>query len=660
MEFRILGPVEVAGASGRPVSVPRGRPLALLALLLLHHGAVVPVDRIVDELWPGEAPAHPQNAVQVVASRLRKALGDDVLVSQAGGYALRLEDGALDADRFEELLRRGQSELAGDDSTAAVETLRRALAIWRGPALADVRGELFAQPEIARLEDMRLACISDRIDADVALGRAEEVVGELEALVAEHPLRERLRGQLMLALYRSGRQAEALAAYRDARSVLVDELGIEPSPELRELEQAILRQEAGAPASATLPTAPEPSAPSRELRRSVTCLCSALAGSAELGEQTRSRGAAAAPRSLPRRDAGCLRATRRQRPRAPVGDSVVAVFGAPVAHEDDALRALRAAVEVRERLAGLSSELEASFGVRPPARTGVSTGEVVVRETPRARTLVLGEVAQSRASARAGGGAGRDPARRGDAVARRRRRRVEGAKPLATERKSCRPRAYRLVELVDCRAGAGRRTRRSWAASASSGYCATRSTGRSPRTPASSSPCSASPGSGSRGWRGSSRPARRGSDRSRRPLPVVRRRRHVLADPRDRRAGDRGPRPRRARRRSRGRPGCRARRRGGAGPRGRIGGRRDPAGVPPAVRVARPGTSARARRRGRAVGRARPARPRRPPHGLDPGRARPHRLPRPAGAGGHPSRLGGRQAQHRLADAQPALGRREP
>jgi DNA-binding SARP family transcriptional activator/class 3 adenylate cyclase len=450
MEFRILGPVEVESVSGRPVSVPRGRPLALLALLLLHRGAVVPLDRVVDELWPGDAPAHPQNAVQVVASRLRKALGDGVLVSKGGGYGLQLGDGALDAERFEELLRRGRDELAGGDPATAAETLREALAIWHGPALADVRGELFAQPEIARLEDLRLACISDRIDADVALGRHEDVVGELEALVAEHPLRERLRGQLMVAFYRSGRQADALAVYRDARRVLVDELGIEPSPELRELEQSILRQDPGTAAPTPMPTLPEAPRASRELRRSVTCLRTALAGSEELGRLD--------PEAMQRllvRYHGEMRAACERHGagvREPVGDALVAVFGAPVAHEDDAVRALRAALEMRERLVLLNGELDASFGITLAARTGVSTGEVVAPRDADSRTLVLGEAVNLATRLEQAAAPGEILLGEATLALAAGAARVEEAEPLAAQGMAVPARVYRLVELVEARA----------------------------------------------------------------------------------------------------------------------------------------------------------------------------------------------------------------
>ena len=237
--FRILGPIQVG--DGRRVS--RGRPLSLLALLLVHRGAIVHVDRALDALWERDRPTHGRKAVHVVASRLRSALGEGVLRSHGCGYALEMAPGELDADRFEGLVRRGRAELDAGEPREAAATLGQALALWRGPALADVAGAGFAQPQIARLEDLRLACVSDRVDAELACGRHAEALAELDALVREHPLRERLRGQQMLALYRAGRQAEALAAYRDAHETLLDGLGIEPSPALRALESAIARDE---------------------------------------------------------------------------------------------------------------------------------------------------------------------------------------------------------------------------------------------------------------------------------------------------------------------------------------------------------------------------------------------------------------------------------
>ena len=334
-EVRILGPIEVGLGDGGTARVPRGRALSLLALLLVNRGAIVSLGRIVDELWEGEGPQNARNAVQVVASRLRAAVGEATLISEARGYGVRV---ALDADRFEDAHRRGGEVLAAGEPEEAADTLADALALWRGPALADVAGEGFAQPEIARLEDLRLACLADRIDADLACGRHDEVAGELEALVRAQPLRERLRGQQMLALYRCGRQAEALEAYRAAYQALVDGLGIEPSPELRTLEAAILRHDVPAPAAPARRVALAP-----DVRRRVTCLFSRLAVPGEDPESLRARAERhqEAARAACARHGGGVAELR--------GDALLMAFGAPVAHEDDALRALRTAAELRDR-----------------------------------------------------------------------------------------------------------------------------------------------------------------------------------------------------------------------------------------------------------------------------------------------------------------------
>ena len=252
MEFRILGPLEVSDERGQ-VSLGGGKPRALLAVLLLHPNEVVSADRLIDELWGEDSSERAAAALRVNVSRLRKALSQDVLATKSPGYVIRVELEELDLHRFERLVDEGRSLLARGLPVDASERLRDALSLWRGPALADFAYESFAQTAIARLEEIRLAAVELRIDADLALGRDDELVGELEALVAEHPLRERLRGYLMTALYRSGRQAEALDAYKDTRRALVDELGIEPSTALQELERAILRQEPALNLPATVP-----------------------------------------------------------------------------------------------------------------------------------------------------------------------------------------------------------------------------------------------------------------------------------------------------------------------------------------------------------------------------------------------------------------------
>jgi DNA-binding SARP family transcriptional activator len=238
-EFRVLGSLEVVDLDG-PLALGPPQQRTLLAVLLLHRGEAVSTDRLIDELWGERPPASANKLVQGYVSNLRKALGDGLLITEGRGYVLRLEPGRLDVDRFEALAAQGQRALEEGDALSAGAVLREALALWRGPPLADFAYEPFAQPEIARLEEARLAALEDRIDADLASGEHARLVGELEALVREHPLRERLRGQLMLSLYQSGRQADALEAYRDARRELLDGLGLEPGRALQELERSIL------------------------------------------------------------------------------------------------------------------------------------------------------------------------------------------------------------------------------------------------------------------------------------------------------------------------------------------------------------------------------------------------------------------------------------
>jgi predicted ATPase/DNA-binding SARP family transcriptional activator len=255
MEFRVLGSLEVHDDAG-VVTLTGAKPRALLAVLLLHANEPVSADRLAIALWGDDAPAGAAKTIQVHVSRLRRALGQPgLLATTAGGYRLRVLPGELDADRFEQLAAEGRRALRDGAPERAARALREALSLWRGPALADVAFEAFARAEIERLTEERLAALEARVEADLALGRHAELAGELSQLVAEHPLRERLHGQLMLALYRSGRQADALEAYRGARRVLVDELGIEPSPELRELEEAILRHDTAVQAPAPSPRA---------------------------------------------------------------------------------------------------------------------------------------------------------------------------------------------------------------------------------------------------------------------------------------------------------------------------------------------------------------------------------------------------------------------
>ena len=349
---------------------------ALLAFLLLHANEPVSSDRLIDEVW-GPTPAKTAGAsLQNYVSRLRKAIGADLLLSQPAGYMLRVDPERFDLARFERLT----AESRGADPRERAEKLRAALALWRGPALEDLAFEPFARDEVGRLEEARLAALEQRIDADLELGSAGELVGELEQLVAEQPLRERFRSQLMLALYRAGRQADALEAYQDARSVLMDELGLEPSEELRALQHAILEQDPslGVVGATQVERGPD--------RRTVTVLFCDLVDSTRLASELDPE----VYRALISRYFELVRepiARHGGTIEKFIGDAVMAVFGVPQLHEDDALRAVRAAADVQAALR------EEEWDVPVSARIGLSTGEVHVLSAPGEDLHVSGAVA---------------------------------------------------------------------------------------------------------------------------------------------------------------------------------------------------------------------------------------------------------------------------
>ena len=347
MEIRLLGPLEVRDGDG-VIALPRRQQRALLAALALRAGEVVSTDRLVTDLWGESAPASATGSLQNTVSALRKLLGRDVLLTQTPGYRLAVRRDDVDSNRFERLLRDARD---AEPATRA-RLLGEALELWRGPALADLEDEDFARLEAARLDELRVAAQQERIDAELRLGRHAAVVGELEQLVGLHPLREPLRGQLMLALYRCGRQAEALEVYRAARLALSDELGLDPSPELQELERRILRQDPELDAPLMAPTDGAPGRDVSELR-----LVTVLAATPPAAEdQERHRRlldeTLARVRDTLDRHGGSL---ERFGP-----EGLVAVFGADGPADDDAIRAVLAAREL-----GL------------PA--GVATGEVVGR-----------------------------------------------------------------------------------------------------------------------------------------------------------------------------------------------------------------------------------------------------------------------------------------
>ena len=371
MRFRVLGPLEVSD-NGRQIDVAGGKQRALLCALLLDANRVVSVDRLIDALWDEAPPETAVKAVQVHVSQLRKAIGDRVH-RRGGGYVVAVDRDELDLLEFTDLVERGE--------------YRAALRLWRGTPLSELGGAHFAAGEIARLEELRVNCVERRIDADLAAGHGAELVGELESLVHLHPLRERLRGQLMLALYRSGRQADALEAFHAARTALVDELGIEPGRELRDLHQRILNQDVDLDGVATPPGSSEDRTPlevhepavaaSRETRKVVTVLCAVIeaagAGDAQLDPEALRHMLGRVTdeiRSAVGRHEGTVVAE--------AGDALTGIFGIPVAHEDDAVRALRAAAEVAAAAGELASELADTRGVVLGVGVGVGTGEVVV------------------------------------------------------------------------------------------------------------------------------------------------------------------------------------------------------------------------------------------------------------------------------------------
>ncbi len=271
-EFRVLGPLE-AIVDGRPAQLSP-RPRAVLAVLLLHAGHVVPATRLIDAVWGDRPPDTAANVLQGYVSQIRKAVGRDTVETRDPGYLLRIERDTLDLHRFERLATDGARALEDGRAELAGEALRDALSLWRGEALGDVADGDVLRPAAARLDELRLVALERRVEADLACGRHRELVGELEALTAEHPMRERPQALLMLALYRCGRQADALEVYRATRSRLVDDLGLEPGTALQDLERAILRHD---------PSLDAPAAPRAERSHSVSTILVAALDLAAVG-----------------------------------------------------------------------------------------------------------------------------------------------------------------------------------------------------------------------------------------------------------------------------------------------------------------------------------------------------------------------------------------
>jgi YVTN family beta-propeller protein len=373
MDFRILGPLEVRDGD-RSLALGGEKQRAVLAILLLYRNEVVSADRLIDELWGDSPPAGARQTLRAYVSKLRRAmgangagpavggnsqrkLGEGALVTRGHGYVLQVAPGELDLDRFAEAVERGRDALAAGRPEDAAWLLRDALSLWRGPPLAEFSYERFVQPAIAQLEELHLGAVEERVDADLARGRPREVVGELRDLVARHPLRERLRGQLMLALHRSDRQAEALEVYQDFRRTLAEELGLEPGPGLQQLELAILSRDSALRPAATAngPVATEdsgtaqPVAHSRRHRRQFVLVTGALLlGLVSVGLAIESGGSRAPEMVIPGDAVGAI---------SPSGGAIRAV--APLGTSPSSLAAGGGSVWVANANAGTVSRIDA-------------------------------------------------------------------------------------------------------------------------------------------------------------------------------------------------------------------------------------------------------------------------------------------------------------
>ncbi|HYL39930.1 MAG TPA: BTAD domain-containing putative transcriptional regulator, partial [Candidatus Binatus sp.] len=378
---------------GRAIALGGVKQRALLALLVLHANEVVSRDALIDELWGERPPLHAEHSIVVYVSRLRKALaapGADelsTLGTEAGGYVLRVDPAQIDVQRFERGLEQAGRALAAGAVRDAADMLRGVCAEWRGSPLSDLATEPFAEGESSRLEELRLAALGSRIDAELLLGRHAELVPELESLVRRNPLNERLCAQLMVALYRSGRQARALEVYQTTRRFLVDELGIEPGENLERLQRAILRHDrelepptisraAGAPPAGAARASSDGALirPSRRQRKTVSVLAATLRPSPRGDADVESLGLeqdryfAAHKVAIERHGGTVIRLG---------GDASLGFFGVPAVHEDDALRAARAAAEMRDAAGSLTEILTGQGAIPLELGVGVDTGQVV-------------------------------------------------------------------------------------------------------------------------------------------------------------------------------------------------------------------------------------------------------------------------------------------
>src|SRR6185312_15307965 len=380
MEYRVLGSLEVVDGRGLPLALGGARQQSVLASLILRAGRTVPLERLVEELWE-KPPKTAEKTVQVYVSRLRRQLEARAIESRPGGYALVLDGDQLDLARFEQMSGEGHEALGAGDCERAATLLRDALALWRGPALSGLQSPTLCR-EAERLEELRLQALEDRLEADLGRGHERAVVAEVQPLVTEHPFRERLRGLLMLALYRSGRQTEALDVYRETRSLLADQLGLEPSETLRELERRVLAHDPQLEVQLPDAQAPSQSAarPQEErirARRPATVVFADLVGSTGLGEQLDPETVHAVLDRYSRISTAVLERHGGTVEKF-IGDAVFGIFGLTALHEDDALRAVRAAVELRDAAAELGEELKRTHGIDFAVKLGVNSGDVFV------------------------------------------------------------------------------------------------------------------------------------------------------------------------------------------------------------------------------------------------------------------------------------------
>ena len=383
LRIRLLGPIEVRDGE-RVFEIRRRKQRAVLAVLALRSGEAVSADRLIEDIWGERAPRTARHALENYVSELRRTLGREVIRTEPAGYVLAVAPEQVDSRRLERLLDRT------DESPAERATrLREELSQVRGEPIEDLAFEPFAHAAVPRLLELELAAHEELAGLELDLGRHRDVVGTLEQLVAAHPYREHLRALLMLALYRSGRQAEALSAYQESRRVLVDELGIDPGEELQEMERAILRQDASlrAPPRVTgRHAAVKGTLPRRPTRKTVTVVVATVANTIELGGRLEPEALRAlldrfgeAVNTASEHHGGVARV---------LSGRALAVFGVPIAHEEDAVRALRAAVEMRQGIGILNDGLLPDHGVFLEVRIGMETGEALI--TPEGDDIATG------------------------------------------------------------------------------------------------------------------------------------------------------------------------------------------------------------------------------------------------------------------------------